>query len=256
VLSHFNTSSMVTLLFLLLVAGIFTWMLIGLRRVLVRTGWKPERQQAVFFRALAALVAWAMILAGLALAGFFANFAALPPRIPLSMVVPLVVMAVLVFSRGGTTLLQVMPPHWPLYAQTIRIGVELVILVAVLNRLMPIQLSIEGRNFDIVTGLLAVPVGYYVFVVRRWPRWVAVVYHLMGMGLLVNVLALSFLSMPTPMRVFFNEPANTLITQFPFIYLPGMLVPLAFSLHIVSLRQMAVLRRGGYWKVAPPSILR
>ncbi|HEV2479744.1 MAG TPA: hypothetical protein VGS79_08760, partial [Puia sp.] len=62
--------------------------------------------------------------------------------------------------------------------------------------------------------------------------------------------------MPTPLRVFFNEPANTLITQFPFIFLPGMLVPLAFSLHFISLRQMALLGREGYWKVAPPSILR
>lgn len=247
---------MVTLLFLLLVAGVFTWMFIGLRRVLGRTGWTPERQAAVFSRALVAVAAWALILAGLAMAGFFANFAAMPPRIPLSIVFPLAVMVVLVLSRGGATLLQVMPPHWPVYAQTIRIGVELVILLAVLNRMMPIQLSLEGRNFDIVTGLLAIPVGYYVFAIRRWPRWVAVGYHLLGMGLLVNVLVLSFLSMPTPMRLFFNEPANTLITQFPWVYLPGMLVPLAFSLHIVSLRQMALLGRVGYWKVAPPSILR
>ena len=48
---------MVTILFLLLVAGIFTWMFIGLRRVLARTGWAPERQLAVFSRALAATVA-------------------------------------------------------------------------------------------------------------------------------------------------------------------------------------------------------
>ncbi|HEV2482690.1 MAG TPA: hypothetical protein VGS79_23655, partial [Puia sp.] len=179
---------MVTLLFLLLVAGIFTWIFIGLRRALVRTGWTPEKQMAVFFRALAAVIAWAAILTALALAGFFANYAAMPPRIPLSMVVPLALMLVLIFSRGGKQLLQVMPPHWPIYAQTIRIGVELVILLAVLNRMMPVQLSLEGRNFDILTGLLAVPVGYYVFVARRWPRWVAVGYHLLGMGLLVNVL--------------------------------------------------------------------
>ena len=235
---------MVTLLFLLLVAGIFTWMFMGLRRALVRTGWTVEKQLAVFFRALAAVIVWAGVLTGLALAGFFASYAAVPPRIPLSMLVPLAAMIVLVFSRGGATLLQVMPPHWPIYAQTIRIGVELFILLAVLNRMMPVQLSLEGRNFDIVTGLLAIPVGYFVFVIRRWPRWVAVGYHLLGMGLLVNVLVLSFLSMPTPMRVFFNEPANTLITQFPFVFLPGMLVPLAFSLHIISLRQMALLGHG------------
>lgn len=247
---------MVTLFFLLLVAGVFTWMFVGLRRVLVRTGWAPERQMAVFFRVLAAVIAWAAVLTGLAFTGFFASYTAMPPRMPLAIIVPLAVMVVLVLSRGGTGLLEVMPPQWPVYAQTFRIGVELMILVAVLERMMPVQLSFEGRNFDVLTGLFAIPVGYYVFVARRWPKWVAVVYHLVGMGLLVNVLVLSFLSMPTPMRVFFNEPANTVITHFPFIFLPGMLVPLAFSLHILSLRQMAVLGRAGYWKVAPPSILR
>lgn len=217
----------------------------GLRRVLARTSWTPERQLRVFFRALAALVAWAVLLGGLALAGFFANYAAMPPRIPLSMLVPLAVIFVVVFSRGGKDLLQVMPLHWPIYAQGMRIGVELVILLAVVNKMMPVQLSFEGRNFDILTGVLAIPVGYYVFVVKRWPTWVAVGYHIMGMGLLVNVLAISFLSMPTPLRVFHNEPANTLITQFPFIYLPGMLVPLAFSLHIISLRQLVLRGRVG-----------
>jgi hypothetical protein len=234
---------MVTLLFLLLVAGVFTWMLIGLRRALVRTHWTAEKQRGIFFRTLAAVVAWAAVLAGLALAGFFANAQAMPPRIPLAMVVPLTAMLIIVFSRGGAVLLKVMPSHWPIYAHTFRIGVELMIWLAVVGKLMPVQLSFEGRNFDVVTGLLALPVGYFVFVTRRWPTWVAVGYHIMGMGLLVNVLVVSFLSMPTPLRVFFNEPANTLITQFPWIYLPGMLVPLAFSLHIASLRQLALRQR-------------
>jgi len=242
---------MVTILFLLLVVGVYGWMFSGLLRVLVRTAWTTERQLRIFFRALAAVVAWAALLGGLAVAGFFANYTAVPPRIPLSMLVPLAVIFVIVFSRGGRELLQVMPPHWPIYAQSMRIGVELMILLAVVNKMMPVQLSFEGRNFDILTGLLAIPVGYFVFVVKRWPTWVAVGYHIMGIGLLVNVLAVSFLSMPTPLRVFHNEPANTLITQFPFIYLPGMLVPLAFTLHLVSLRQYAL-----YWKVAAPSILR
>lgn len=236
---------MVTLLFMLLVVGVFTWMFVGLRRVLTRTGWTPERQLAVFSRALVAVVVWAAVLGALAIAGFFAEFSAVPPRIPLSILLPLLVMVVLVFSRGGGVLLQAMPPQWPVYAQGFRVGVELVILLAVLNKMMPTQLSFEGRNFDIVTGLLAIPVGYYVFVARRWPRWVAVAYHLLGMGLLVNVLTVSFLSMPTPMRVFFNEPANTLIAHFPFVYLPGMLVPLAFSLHILSLRQLVLRGRVG-----------
>jgi len=62
--------------------------------------------------------------------------------------------------------------------------------------------------------------------------------------LLVNVLVIAVLSMPTPLRVFHNEPANTLLAYFPYIYLPGVLVPLAYTLHIFSLRQWVFARRG------------
>jgi hypothetical protein len=235
---------MVTLLFSLLIAGAFIGIFSGLRRALARTSWTPKRQRAVFIRALLVVVGWAALCAGFALAGFFANFSALPPRMPLAILLPLPVVLIIVFSRGGKELLQAMPPHWVVYAQSMRIGVELVIWYAVIDGLMPVQLSFEGRNFDIVTGLLAVPVGYYALVVRRWPVWVVVAYNLMGLGLLVNVLALAFLSMPTPLRVFLNEPANTLVAYFPFVYLPGLLVPLAYTLHIVSLRQTVLL-----WKI-------
>jgi hypothetical protein len=44
--------------------------------------------------------------------------------------------------------------------------------------------------------------------------------------------------MPTPFRYFQNEPANTLVAKFPFILLPGILVPIAYSMHIFSLRQL------------------
>jgi hypothetical protein len=37
-----------------------------------------------------------------------------------------------------------------------------------------------------------------------------------------------------------NEPANLLVTKFPFILLPGMLVPLAYGLHFLSLRQLGL----------------
>jgi uncharacterized membrane protein len=41
-------------------------------------------------------------------------------------------------------------------------------------------------------------------------------------------------------RHFMNEPANKIVTEFPFIYLPGVLVVIAFVFHILSLRQIAI----------------
>ena len=209
----------------------------GLRRVLPRTSWTRERQTRVFRIILLALGGWMLLLGGLSLKGFFSNFSLLPPRPGIAMLIPLPVILWFTSSKVGKELLQHIPPHWILYLQSFRVVVELALWLSVLDRLLPIQMSFEGRNFDILTGLFAIPVGYYCFVKKSWPSWVALLYNAVGLLLLLNVVSIAVLSMPTPLRAFHNEPAVTMIAQFPFIYLPGFLVPLAYTLHIFSLRQ-------------------
>jgi len=99
-------------------------------------------------------------------------------------------------------------------------------------------MTFEGFNFDILSGILALPVGYLLSRKKSYAPQLAVAYNVIGMLLLVNILVIAVLSMPTPFRYFQNEPANTLVAQFPFILLPGILVPIAYSMHIFSLRQI------------------
>jgi hypothetical protein len=40
------------------------------------------------------------------------------------------------------------------------------------------------------------------------------------------------------MRLFTNDPANTIVGGFPWVMLPGILVVLAFALHLLSIKQM------------------
>lgn len=180
---------------------------------------------------------WVLLLGVLALRGFFTEWLKIPPRIGLAVALPLPVVLWIAFSRKGSELLRLLPAHWVIYLQSFRIVVEIALWLAVRDGALPVQLSFEGRNFDIFTGLLAVPVGYYCYVKKSAPSWVALLYNIGGLLLLVNVLVIAVLSMPTPLRVFHNEPANTLLAYFPYIYLPGVLVPLAYTLHIFSLRQ-------------------
>ena len=215
----------------------------GLRLVLARTPWDKKRQSRVFQRTLIFLTVWILLLGALSLGGFFADFSRLPPRLPLALLIPLLVVLRVVSTKGGQELLKHVPPQWIIYLQTFRIVVEIVLWLGVLRGLLPVQMSLEGRNFDILSGLLAIPVGYYCFVKMTWPAWVVLLYNIAGLLLLLNVVAIAVLSMPTPFRVFHNEPANTLVVQFPFIFLPGVLVPLAYTLHIFSLRQWAMARR-------------
>src|ERR1700754_398915 len=180
---------------------------------------------------------WAILLTVLSLSGFFADFSALPPRIGLAVLLPLPIVLIFAFSSTGTEWLRLVPPQRLVYWQSFRILVDIVLWVNYMRGLIPVQMSFEGRNFDVLSGLLAIPVAYYCFVRRSWPRWIVVAYNIAGLGLLLNVIIISVLSMPTPLRYFHNEPANTLLGHFPYIFLPGILVPLAYSLHILSLRQ-------------------
>lgn len=134
--------------------------------------------------------------------------------------------------------MQDLPSHWLVLMQSFRIIVELLLLFAFIAGKLPVQMTFEGRNFDVVTGLLALPVGYLLLRKKSNAKKLAIAFNIIGLLLLLNVLAIAILSMPTSLRYFMNEPANTLVAQFPFILLPGVLVPVAYGLHIFSLRQL------------------
>src|SRR5262249_10358684 len=147
------------------------------------------------------------------------------------------------FSKSFQEILNVVPPQWLVFIQSFRIVVEILLVAAFSKGLLPVQMTFEGRNFDIITGILALPVGYFCFVRKSWPQSVAVLYNVLGIGLLINVLVIALLSMPASWRYFMNEPSTAIVGEFPFIYLPGMLVVIGYSMHLFSLRQLFSVRK-------------
>ena len=134
--------------------------LAGLRAGLKRTNWQKNRQNKIFFGTVFVLITWIGLLTILSSNGFFADFSKLPPRPALAMLIPLPIIILVAFSKTGTQLLQTVPSHWLVFIQSFRIIVELLLLFAFLAGKLPVQMTFEGRNFDVVTGVLALPVGY------------------------------------------------------------------------------------------------
>ncbi|MCX6020617.1 MAG: hypothetical protein NTZ05_02600, partial [Chloroflexi bacterium] len=91
------------------------------------------------------------------------------------------------------------------------------------------------------TGLTAPLAAYLILTRRALPRWTAVVWNVFGMLLLFNIVIRALLSAPTPFRVFFEEPSNTIVGTLPFIWLPAFVVPFALLMHVLSLRQLLTL---------------
>ena len=105
------------------------------------------------------------------------------------------------------------------YLQAFRIFVELILWRGYRLGVLPVQMTFEGRNFDILVGLSAPLMGW--LWTRTHKRYVALAWNFIGLVLLLNIVLVAVLSLPTGSHVFSSGPAATLLTRFPFIYLPA-----------------------------------
>jgi hypothetical protein len=180
---------------------------------------------------------WLAATAILAAQGRLADWSTFPPP-----VMKLVMTAVLLtffhaFSRIGWRLVNGLSVASLVGFQTFRIPVELVLFWLYRCDAVPVQMTFEGLNFDVLSGVSA-PVLAWLVAKGRAPTWGIFVWNLVGLGLLLNIVTIAILSMPAPFRVFLNEPANTFITQAPYVWLPLFLVQAALLGHLLVFRRL------------------
>jgi hypothetical protein len=220
--------------FVLVAAVYFGLLLRLLGRALALSGWEPSRQARVRRNANLFVVVWAALMILLGASGFAGDFEMFPANTAPVLALPLIAILIIVLSSGTAQLLQFVPEKSIIMLQTFRFFVEVLLWALFVQDLLPIQMTFEGWNFDILVALTA-PFAAWWLVGRKWAL---IIWNILGLCLLINIVTIALLSMPTPFRVFENEPANRALLDAPFILLPGMLVPLAYGLHFLSLRQL------------------
>ncbi|MFY0651308.1 MAG: hypothetical protein JXQ96_04710 [Cyclobacteriaceae bacterium] len=202
----------------------------------------PETRNKVMRRFTLGMLLWIGVLSVLSLSGFSSNFSAFPFNMMGVLIPPVIFLIFLTRSSSTTDILSHLDPRKLVYIQSFRIPVEILLWLLFLDNLTPVQMTFEGRNFDIlvgITALLAAPL-FFQKGNLNW-KW-AIGWNVFGMILLMNILTIAILSFPTPFRYFMNEPANTQVTQFPIIFLPGILVPIAYYMHVLSIKQILILK--------------
>jgi len=190
-----------------------------------------------------AVTLWMIFISVLSWKKIFLDFSSLPPKIFIVLFVPLAVTIFFTASKRLNKILLSIPEQWLIYIQSFRIAVEILLWMLLIEKLLPVQMSFEGRNFDIIAGLTAPVIAYFCYTKKKWSSTVALIWNFIGMALLLNIVVIAILSMPTPLRVFINEPANTIVAYFPIIFLPGILVPVAYSMHLFSIKQILLKKR-------------
>ncbi len=193
-------------------------------------------QKAVWFTSVA--IGWLALTGTLAANNFFLNLSTIPPRIMLVVVPIFTSLIALTVTPAGKRFLDALPLRSITYFHLIRIPVELVLLGLFVHRQVPEMMTFEGLNPDLLSGLTAPVIGWLVFRQKSLPMRALLVWNLMALFLLINIVTIALLSAPTFLQQLNVAQPNVGILKFPFVWLPGFVVPMVALCHLAAIRQL------------------
>ncbi|GAB3867024.1 hypothetical protein GCM10028824_08490 [Hymenobacter segetis] len=189
-------------------------------------------------RTLLVLLAWLGLQGAVGLSGFYTISNALPPRLALLLGPPLLLIAVLFATAAGRRWFDGLRLEMLTLLHMVRFPVELVLFGLYLHQAVPKLMTFEGRNWDILAGLTAPVIYYFAFRQQQLGRRGLLLWNILGLASLLNIVVNALLSAPTPLQRFAFEQPNVAILHFPFVWLPGCVVPLVLLAHLAAIRQL------------------
>ena len=179
---------------------------------------------------LAIIVGYGILQSVLANAGFY-QVDGFPPR-PLFVLLP--TFFVLVYGLTGRRVAWAEKNRnlkYSYFLHTIRIPVEIVLLQLFLAGAVPELMTFEGRNFDILIGIIAPFVGYY-FMQGKMGAKSLLVWNIVGLVFVLFIVVNAVLSISTPFQLFGFDQPNVAVNYFPFVLLPAVIVPVVIYTHL------------------------
>ena len=182
-----------------------------------------------------ALAGWLTYVGLLGYCGVTADTATRPPGLaftgfPVALFLAVVIVRPATFRRAAVAV-----PLWLLLGgQSFRVVVELFLYRMWVEGVVPRMLTFDGANVDVYVGASAPLIAWWS--ARRPGNRLAVAWNVLGLTALANVVVRSVLTTPGPLHLIHAEVPNRMMGTFPFVFLPGFLVPLAVVLHVLAIR--------------------
>lgn len=193
-------------------------------------------QKSILRKYYMGITAWFVFISTLAALGVFVDFTAIPPKLPFALVLPIFILIFILRSKNLDSILSQIPPQWFLNIQFFRFFVEILLWFLFLDHVLPERMTFEGYNWDIIAGVTGPLFAYICFGNQQHKKWLAIIWNILGLLLLLNIVSIALMTMPTPLQVFQED--NTIVGTFPIVLLPTILVPIAYYMHIFSLKQL------------------
>ena len=187
---------------------------------------------------LIVLTVWMLVQALIGFSGFYTEGDGFPPRIALLGFPALVFIVVLFTTTRGRAFLDSLNIQKLTFLHTVRVAVELALYFLFLAKAIPLVMTFDGWNYDILAGLSAPIVYYYAFIKKSLNNKMLLVWNIVCLLLLFNIVSIAVLSAPTVVQKLAFEQPNIAILYFPFVWLPSVVVPLVLLSHLASIRRL------------------
>ena len=187
-------------------------------------------------KVLLVIILWGSIHAVLALFSFYENTETIPPRFPLMVVPALIFITYLFNSKKGQSFIDSLDQTYLLLIHTVRIPVEIVLYLLFLEKLVPELMTFSGINFDILVGITAPIIYYFVHIKAVISKKIEFIWNIISLILLLNIVVNAIFSAPGPIQLQAFDQPNLAILMFPIIWLPVIIVPLVMLSQIASMR--------------------
>lgn len=185
------------------------------------------------------LVGWLGLQTALTLAQFYqTDPTALPPKFPLVVAPTILAIVAMFVTPAGRQMLDRLDLEAMTWLHVVRVPVELVLYGLFIHEAIPEVMTFAGRNWDILAGLTAPIVAYWGIRQGKMSKAALRAWNLICLGLLLNIVIHAVLALPSAIQqIAFDQP-NVAVLNFPFVWLPAVIVPLVMLAHLASIRQL------------------
>jgi hypothetical protein len=182
------------------------------------------------------IATWMTIQSAIAVSGFFTIENTMPPRFLLLILLPIIGIITTFSTVKGKLFIDGFDLKTLTLLHSIRIAIEMVLFWLFLDKLMPQLMTFEGRNFDLVSGISAPLIYYFGFVKKTIGIKAIIAWNCICLAILLFTVSNAILSAPTPLQRFAFDQPTIAVFYFPFVLLPGIVVPLVIFSHLITVR--------------------
>ncbi|WP_190810375.1 hypothetical protein [Flagellimonas sp. S3867] len=140
------------------------------------------------------------------------------------------------FRNRNHSIFTAIPLALPIAVQSFRAVIEVLFYFTFLNEILPVQVTFEGANYDVLIGLSAIPMAVYAH--RANPsKQILLAWNIIGI-LVVLFAAFIFITSFYFPTIWGDAGIPLEFNQFPYLLLPTFLMPFAVFLHVSSIVQL------------------